>query len=548
MNGVTTNNVKTNDVTTMHKPRKQAFQRSALAAAALCWGLAALAETIQVTENITGRVEWRRDNEYVLNGFIYVLAGGELHIEAGTVIKGRPGTQNNASALIVTQGGKIFAEGTPTSPIIFTAEADDVTDPDDLPLFERGLWGGLVLLGRASINTSLDTAGNAASPKYDVFEGLPDSQINGQFVHRFGGADDEDSSGVLRYVSIRHAGTQFQPNKELNGLSLGGVGRGTVLEFIEVYAAADDGFEFFGGTVNTKYLVSAFVDDDQFDTDQGWRGRNQFWFGIHEPGKKDNGGELNGEPNGAAVNATPVAAYEVYNATWIGAGSGTTGNRGMTIREYAAPKFYNCIFTDFGGSAVRIDDKSALHLQSGLLDLRDNLFFGFAGPLAENATAEGLFTDTSRNNRNLDPQLRGISREANGGLDPRPAPGSPALTSPRTAPANGFYSPVAYHGAFDALNWAADWTFLAQKRILTARGGRNPLPLATQPPVEPPILTAVREGNELVLTWTGTAASYRVQKKARLTDTAWTDLATTSDNTYTVPIEGETGYFRVVQP
>lgn len=521
-------------MTTTMKPNP--LCRPALWTAGLILGLAAQAATVQVTSNITGREQWTRDNEYVLNGFIYVLDGAELHIEAGTVIKGRPGAQNDASALIVTQGGKIFAEGTPTAPIIFTAEADDVTDPDDLPPFERGLWGGIVLLGRAPINTSLDTVGNATTPKYDVFEGLPDAQVGGQFVHRFGGADENDSSGVLRYVSIRHAGTQFQPNKELNGLSLGGVGRGTVIEFVEVYAIADDGFEFFGGTVNTRYLVSAFVDDDMFDADQGWRGRNQFWFGIQEPGKKDNGMELNGEPNGAAVNASPVANFEIYNATLIGAGVSTTGNRGMTIREYAAPRIYNSIFTDFGGPGVRVDDKSRLHLDSGLLDLRDNLFWGFAGPLAENTNAEVLFTDPARNNREADPQLRGISRNADGGLDPRPAPGSPALTSPRTAPADGFYTPVAYRGAFDANNlWLRGWTFLWQKGFLPASDG------------EALVVTATRDHQSLVLTWTGSGTSFKVQKKTSLADGAWSDVATTAGNTLTVPLEGDVAFFRVVQ-
>lgn len=527
-----------NDATIMHKQTSKSSQRAAWVAAALLGSLSALAATIEVTGTITGRVQWTQDNEYLLRGFVYVLEGAELHIEAGTVIKGAPGTANDASALVVTRGAKLFAEGTPTRPIIFTAEADEVSDPDDLPLFERGLWGGVVLMGRARINTALDTAGNAATPKYDVYEGLPDTQIQGQFVHRFGGDDDNDSSGVMRYVSIRHAGTQFQPNKEFNGLSLSGVGRGTVLEFIEVYAVADDGFEFFGGTVNTRYLVSAFADDDMFDTDQGWRGKNQYWFGIQEPGKKDNGGELNGEPNGAAVNAPPVAAYEVYNATWIGAGRGTTGNRGMTIREYAAPKFYNSIFTDFGGSAVRIDDKSQIHLNSGLLDLRDNLFFGFAGPLAENAIAAVLFTDTSRNNLNVDPQLRGISREANGALDPRPAAGSPALTSTRAAPDDGFYAPVAYKGAFDAHDlWLQGWTFLSQKGFLPA----------PQPPGDELVLSVAREGNELVLTWTADGTSFKVQTTASLSNASWTDLATTIQKTYRAPIEGPAAFFRVVR-
>jgi hypothetical protein len=350
---------------------------------------------------------------------VYVLNGASLTIEAGTVIKARPGTDANTSCLIVTAGGKIFANGTAHNPIIFTAEADDVSDPDDLPIFQRGLWGGVVLLGAATINTPVDTTGSAATPKYDVFEGLPDSQVNGQNVHRFGGNDDNDSSGVLRYVSIRHAGIVFQPNRELNGLSMGAVGRGTVLENIEAYAIADDGYEWFGGTVNTRYLVSAFNDDDAFDTDQGWRGKNQFWFAIQEPGRKDHGAELNGEPNGLAVSNAPIANYEIYNATWIGAGTNTTGNRGMIIREYAAPRIYNSVLTEFGGAGVSVDVRSAVHVTNGLCDLRDNIFWNFATngvarPLAETAQAQVFFTDTARSNENVNPMLQGISRAANG--------------------------------------------------------------------------------------------------------------------------------------
>ena len=423
------------------------------------------AATIDVTSHISDNVTWETGNEYILYGRIYVLDGASLTIQKGTVIKGEEGQDANASALIVTRGAKIFANGTEDQPIIFTSVLDDVADPEDLPLFQRGLWGGVVLLGKATLNTTVDPTGNNSTPKYELFEGLPDQQINGQFVNRFGGNDDNDSSGVFRYVSIRHGGIVFQPNKELNGLSLGAVGRGTTVEHVETFATADDGFEFFGGTVNTKYLISAFNDDDAFDTDQGFRGKNQFWFVIQEPGKKDNGGELNGEPSGVAVGVAPAANYEIYNATWIGAGAGSSGNRGMIIREYAAPKFYNSIFTDFGGKAISIDDKSAAHLNSGLLDIRDNIFWGFATPLAETAAAEILFTDAARNNLNINPMLRGISRAQDGGLDPRPQTGSPAETSTRTAPNDGFYTPVAYKGAFNQVNWAR-WTWLAQSKGL----------------------------------------------------------------------------------
>ncbi len=517
------------------------------------------ANTVQVTEPISGMVTWSRTNEYILNKFIYVLSGAELHIEAGTVIKAKPGRDADTSAMMVTQGGKLFAHGTPTQPIIFTAEADDLSDPDDLDIYERGLWGGVVLMGRATVNTSLDGTGNAASPKYDLYEGLPDTIVNGQNVNRYGGGNDNDSSGSLRYVSIRHAGTVFQPNKELNGLTMAGVGRGTTIEFIETYATADDGYEWFGGTVNTKYLISAFNDDDGFDTDQGWSGKNQFWFLIQEPGKKDSGGEWNGEPNGAAANNPPIANYEIYNATLIGAGTDTAGNRGLTIREYAAPKLYNSILTDFGGNAMTIDDRSKTHLDAGILDIRDNLFWGFgtngvAVPLAGNANSQVIFTDAARNNVEANPMLNGISRISDGGLDPRPGMGSPALTSGRTAPQDGFYHPVTWKGAFRGMNWASDWTFLSQRGILTAKGGGNPLPAPQAATVGPtaPQIDVEQTATGFRMSFIGvTGVTYQVQRRTVLIGAEWMSegaavVGTGAPISVDVVTDLDQGYFRVL--
>src|SRR4249920_1120718 len=197
-------------------------------------------------------------------------------------------------------GVGFFAEGTARHPIIFTADVDDTTLPDDMPIWgptARGLWGGVVILGKTVINGAIDAGGNAASPKYEVYEGLPDLIVGGEALLRMGGTDDNDNSGILRYVSIRHGGAALFPNKEINGLSMGAVGRGTTIEFVESYCAADDGFEFFGGTVNTRYLVSSFNDDDSFDTDMGYRGTNQFWFAIQAPDKRNYGMELNNQVN-----------------------------------------------------------------------------------------------------------------------------------------------------------------------------------------------------------------------------------------------------------
>jgi len=239
------------------------------------------ATTNNVSGYLTGTNNWYRTNIYMLNGMVFVRSNGVLNIEAGTVIKGHniAADSTNISALVICRGAKIFAEGNAKHPIIFTAEADDTSFPDDMPIWgptARGLWGGVVILGKCVINSAADSAGNAATPRYEVYEGLPDVVVGGEGLLRFGGNDDNDNSGIFRYVSIRHGGAALFPNKEINGLSLGAVGRGTTIEFVESFCAADDGFEFFGGTVNTKYLVSSFNDDDAFDVDMGYRGTNQF--------------------------------------------------------------------------------------------------------------------------------------------------------------------------------------------------------------------------------------------------------------------------------
>ena len=272
------------------------------------------------TPHLYGTYNWSATNVYILTGFTYVMSNAVLNIEPGTVIKGVSGSGSSTSAandfgcLFVCRGGKVNANGTPNNPIIFTAENDDVSDAGDLPFPTRGLWGGIVLFGNARLNNSGWTTNNVS---YDIYEGLPDlavtNALTGQidYLHRFGGTNDDDSSGIFRYVSVRHGGKKLTTDKEINGWSLCGVGRGTVADYLEAYCIADDGFEFFGGSVNTKHLVAAFCDDDGFDTDMGYNGQNQFWFGIQEPTAKDSGSEQNGQPQSPdAVSYTHLRAHE----------------------------------------------------------------------------------------------------------------------------------------------------------------------------------------------------------------------------------------------
>jgi hypothetical protein len=420
-------------------------------------------DTNYVSGYLYGNHSWVATNTYILDGFVYIMSNAVVNIEAGTVVRGDTGSGTSSGAandfgcLFVCRGGKVNANGTATKPIIFTYVEDDVNDSGDLPFPTRGLWGGVVIFGNARINNAGWTTNNVS---YDIYEGLPDlavtNAVNGQvdFIHRFGGSDDNDNSGVYRYVSVRHGGKKLTTDKEINGWSMGAVGRGTTMEYLEAYCIADDGFEFFGGSVNTKYLVSAFNDDDGFDTDEGYNGNNQFWFGIQESNAKDNGAEQNGQPQAPDVRvpgALPLATYTIRNATFIGAGTNTTANDALRFRQENKSRWYNSIFTDFGGVRVRIDDDGV-----STPDLRNNLFWGYKAGSAEDYGKEYVPANL---NVVVDPMLGGISRKPDGKLDPTLKDNSPAYSVPQTDVAG--FDVVNYTGAFGSDNWAQGWTALS---------------------------------------------------------------------------------------
>lgn len=228
---------------------------------------------VVLRSNITTDTRWTADKIYVLGGRITVVSGVTLTIEPGTIIKGQAGTGANATALLVARGGKLMAEGTAAKPIIFTSVADEISQDDiaagkfaspNLAPDVNGLWGGVIILGRAPISAS-----NASGDISEVqIEGIPTSDPNGLY----GGNNAADNSGVIKYISIRHGGTNIGNGNEINGLTLGGVGSGTVIENVEVVANQDDGIEWFGGSVNVSNVVVWNVGDDGIDTDQAWTG------------------------------------------------------------------------------------------------------------------------------------------------------------------------------------------------------------------------------------------------------------------------------------
>ena len=213
----------------------------------------------------TGTTNWTCDNTYVIDGYVFVQDGQVLTIDAGTVVKGAAGSGADAAALIVSRGGQIIADGTADCPIIMTYEADPLDG--SVSYDTRGQWGGLIVLGNATTNF-----GGVAQ-----VEGIPADNDQASY----GGDDDTDNSGVLRYVSVRHGGAELGAANEINGITFAAVGSGTTVENVEVVSNLDDGIEFFGGAVSVTNAIVAFCGDDSFDWDQGYHGdANANWLAI----------------------------------------------------------------------------------------------------------------------------------------------------------------------------------------------------------------------------------------------------------------------------
>jgi hypothetical protein len=391
-------------------------------------------KTITVTDN-TGTTTWEKENTYLLDGFVFVNSGDVLTIEPGTVVKGKPGTGASASALIVAKGAQINACGTASNPIIFTFENDPLDG--SVGLTTTGQWGGLIILGDARLNTV---------PTSQNVEGIPTSEPRGSY----GGTNDNDNSGSLCYVSIRHGGTDIGAGNEINGLTLGGVGAGTSIHHIEVVANADDGVEFFGGTAQLKHILVSNVGDDSYDYDQGFRGKGQFWVAI-ENGNSDRGGEHDGgtSPEDGLPYATPV----IYNATYIGNGA----SRAITFRDNAGGEYHNTLFHNFG-KGIDIEDLATGEDSKARLDAGELVLAG--------VVLSDIGTDNIVDNNGTDlsghTNVTGISTSSAGITTANPVPSASLGTG--TASTDAWYDNVTYMGAFDAngTNWAQGWTLTFQ--------------------------------------------------------------------------------------
>jgi hypothetical protein len=515
----------------------------------------ASAAVIEVTSDITSDTTWTSANDYILTDIIYVKNGATLTINPGTIIRGEPedgSAPYTPGALVVTRNGQIDAEGTPSNPIVFTTAlldsdgdgqySDETYDYntvidydaaiaagaaflDDDPIGDplspgsgylsgtpgdqshigadeyRGLWGGVIILGNAPTNIMDITNGKlgkttstARDDLDDVFEGFiegldPDDTGNNDGV--YGGSNPNDSSGTLKYVGIRHGGVNIAADNEINGLTMGGVGFGTLIEYVEVYCNDDDGFEWFGGTANCRYLISLYNNDDSFDIDEGFTGLGQFWFSlqIDDGTNGDHGGEHDGT-NGAFDNADvdalnghtvagtgdkgfglPITYPTIYNATYVGAG---TSEQMLKFDDSFGGDYYNSVFV--GAEQQLIDSNDAGGDMTDRAAAADCGFVSNSIAYDINGTTAALVaSDLSDESGSPIASIVAANSNVLGGTNPFATLTSATVRTnvdPRVtttannavtlaAPSATYFIPASYAGAFDPVEsdyWSDGWS------------------------------------------------------------------------------------------
>jgi len=329
----------------------------------------------RITENRTLKAQYT----YKLRGLVYVTNGAVLTIEPGTKIVGENGRNGG---LIITRNAKLNADGTADKPIIFTSEA---ATP------QRGDWAGVVLLGNAPTNASF----NGQAGIGEIEGGINNSEGMGLY----GGTNPADNSGILHYVRIEYAGYAFLPDKEINGLTFGGVGNQTVVDYIQVSYANDDSFEWFGGTVNCKHLISFRTLDDDFDTDNGFAGKVQFGIALRDSSVADVSNseafESDNDANGSSL--TPQTSAVFSNMTVLGPKVNNTsiGNSkflaGAQIRRNSSISIINSIIAGWPQGLI-IDASKGVPTDNNLsgtptLVIQNNIIAGCAQPVVYAASA-----------------------------------------------------------------------------------------------------------------------------------------------------------------
>ncbi len=417
-------------------------------------------------------VKWTSDNTYHIDGRTFVNPGDTLEIEPGTVVKGIPNQDpSNASVLVVANGGTILADGNPGSsdpsqadPIIFTTREDDVSDPNDLNSNLDGAWGGVIILGNGPKNF----------PGSRNVEGIPSDVDRASFGSN--NSDPNDDSGVFRFAHIRYGGISIGAGNEINGLTMGAVGSGTTIEWVEVFNNQDDGFEWFGGNVNGRYLFASRVGDDSFDIDQGYSGNLQFLLAIQTPTRGDRTGEHDSGDSGYGdgdEGDTPVANPQIYNATYVGSGPNGEGDVSLKLRDNFGGNYFNSIFYDFPVQFIEVEEASGpdsrARWEAGELTIESSITWAFGSvqdastpyeDLVENSGSWGAEVADSLEAYGNTYEDPGLSRDLSGDFQTVGVIPSNDVSGGQT-PDGSFFENVTYRGAFDPSggNWATGWTF-----------------------------------------------------------------------------------------
>lgn len=388
-----------------------------------------------ITKNST--VKFVSGKTYLLKGFVYVKSGVTLTIEPGVIIKGDLATK---ATLFVEPGAKIFAEGTAEKPIVFTSNQPKGSR-------KSGDWGGVVLLGKAPVNKSPIV-------------------VEGENTTQFGGTDAADNSGIMKYVRIEFAGIAFETDKEINGLTFGGVGSGTTIDYIQVSYSGDDSYEWFGGTVNPKHLIAYKGLDDDFDTDNGFSGKVQFGYILRDPAIADqcscsdsNGFESDNDPTGS--EATPKTKAMFANVTMV-MGQGTIDAKYRSqfrIRRSSELGAYNTVaIGDWKKGGIELQDVVAQNYIDGKMKYQGLYIANAVKPIVagdetklKDAANKNVFATSIPSDWLLPDNYNSISSKP--GLLPKS--GSALLTGGVTLP-SGFES-TNYVGAFSTTDWTNGW-------------------------------------------------------------------------------------------
>jgi hypothetical protein len=417
-------------------------------------------QVITVSGDIIKDTKWYSNAKYMLSGFVYVKNNAVLTIEPGTIIKG---ISNTKAALMIERGSKIMAAGTVDKPIVFTS---------DKPKGQRasGDWGGLVILGKAKTN------------KHDSGTGVGIAE--GGIGSLYGGDDDNDNSGVLQYVRIEFPGIPLlaTANSEINGLTLYAVGRGTTIDHIQVSYSGDDSYEWFGGSVNCKYLVCIRGLDDEYDTDNGFSGKVQFLFGLRDPNVSDQSGSNGYESDNDAEGdqLTPITKPTFSNVTFYGpltVSATLPANhlfkRAMHIRRSSQLSTYNSVFVGWPkgllldgalGNTPTAAENNDLQIENCIMAGMQTNYEVATGTVATPYTlaqVEAYYTAAARGNSiNAQAEIIGANLISLTNPSLLPPAGSPALTGAKFTNSrltDAFFTPVTYKGAFGTTNWTSGW-------------------------------------------------------------------------------------------